>query len=241
MKLPFILLNTSLIVLVAGLFSGFFPLSIANDLRSEGVAEQKSIIGKKGVSNFQAFVKLFPARELPYKLGATELNGWIEQRKQKENSGAPMAKQAAVVAISESFGDFIPALNAGRFSRMGPDVFRPEAMLVSTGKNVTIVYSRGRGYSRNFASYYLATYTPKGKRIDEVFIGGSKGYKSFTGCLVTKTQNGNLLVTVQEYDNKWKNDGNYYADDNQIFASPLKASTYKMVASNGAITSVETP
>jgi hypothetical protein len=235
MKLPIILLNTTFAVFIAAWFGSLLPRAssfsfghAANTLKKEN-------------ADFQAFIKLFPARDLPYKLGASELNGWIERSKQKANKNAPMAKQAAVASISESYGEFIPSLNAGRFSRMGPDVFRPEAMLATSDKNVAVIYSRGRGYSRNYASYYLATYSARGKRIDETFVGGSKGYKSFTGCTITKAQNGSLLVTVQEYENKWKEDGNYYSDDNHIMASTVKSSVYKLVSANGAIASVDMP
>lgn len=199
-------------------------------------------------AKFQAFVKLFPPHDLPYKLGASELNGWIEQGKQRAAStgkeaavAAPMAKAVQKATISESFGAFIPSLKAGMFSRMGPDVFRPEAALATTDKNIAVVYSRTRGYSHNYASYYLATYTPKGKRIDELFIGGSKGYKNFTGCTVTKAANGGLLVAVQEYENKWKADGDYYSEDNRITATTLKSAIYKSIAANGTIAAVAVP
>ena len=198
-------------------------------------------------AKFQEFVKLFPPHDLPYKLGANELNGWIEQGKLraastgKEELGVPMAKVAQKATISESFGTFIPSLKAGMFSRMGPDIFRPEAALATTAKNIAVVYSRTRGYSRNYASYYLATYTPKGKRIDELFIGGSKGYKNFTGCTVTKAANGGLLVAVQEYENKWKADGDYYSEDNRITATILKSAIYKSISPNGTISAVSVP
>ncbi len=234
MKLPFVFINSTFAVVVAAWLSAALPQNVSYSLHNN------EELAKKENADFKAFIKLFPNRDLPYKLGATELNGWILRAKQKTNSSAPMAKQAAVATISESFGDFIPSLNAGRFSRMGPDVFHPEALLAND-KNIAVIYSRARGYSRNYASYYLATYTTNGKRIDEVFIGGSKGYKNFTGCTITKTQNGNLLVAVQEYENKWKNDGDYYAENNQIVASNLKNSTYKMVSPDGAIASVQTP
>ncbi len=235
MKLPIFLLNTTFVVLIATGFSSFSP-----QVNLFSINKTANSI-KKGNADFQSFIKLFPQRELPYTLGAAELNSWIERSKQKAAKNAPMAKPAVTSTIAESYGDFIPSLNAGRFSRMGPDVFRPEAMLATGDKNIAVIYSRGRGYSRNYASYYLATYTPKGKRIDETFIGGSKGYKKFTGCTITKAQNGSLLVTVQEYENKWKEDGNYYNDDNHITASTVKSSTYKLVATNGAIASIDMP
>ncbi len=235
MKLPFVFINTTFLMVIAAWFSAFSFQNIGySQLSNNGLA-------KKTSADFKAFVKLFPSRDLPYKLGATELNAWILRAKQKNNNNLPMAKQTAASSIAESFGDFIPSLNAGRFSRMGPDIFYPEALLAINDKNVAVVYSRARGYSRNYASYYLVTYTTKGKRIDEVFVGGSKGYKNFTGCTITKAQNGNLLVAVQEYENKWKNDGDYYAENNQIVASNLKSSAYKMVSPDGAIASVQTP
>ncbi len=231
-------------VAFALLFSG----SIFNGsvFGTRAVAESQK---KKKDADFEAFIKMFPKRDLPYKLGAAEMNAWIEQRKAREaapSTSAPFAKAAASEAMTNTsigtqFEAFIPALRYGQFSRVGPDVFRPTALLSQTNQSILMVYSRSRGYANGYKTYFLATYSPKGKRIDETEIARSRGYDGFLGCEIKKTAKGELLVAVQENVNKWKNDTDKYGKDNYIVATTVKTTSFKTVAPNGKIKAMAQP
>jgi hypothetical protein len=190
-------------------------------------------------ASFKKFVALFPIKELPYKIGADEMNSWITQRKNKAN--APAAKPMQQVHISDEFDSFIPEVRGAMFSRMGPDIFTPEAVLAKTDKHIILLYSRSRGYSERKGSQYLAVFSPKGKRLSEMLVAKSDGYEGFMGCKITKTQTGSVLVSTTNYVNQWKNDKARYDDDNFITAVTPKKTTSRILTAEGELEEVLMP
>jgi hypothetical protein len=189
-------------------------------------------------ASFKRFVALFPSREVPYSVGANEMNAWIERRKK---GGAQQAKPKMAASIADEYNDYIPEMSSGRFSRMGPDVFTPEAVLAHSAKQTILLYSRSRGYSERKGTQYLAVYSPKGKRLSEMIVAKSDGYEGFMGCKITKTQAGTLLVTTTIYANQWKNDKARYDDENFITAVTPKSSTTRMITASGEIEEIAQP
>jgi hypothetical protein len=190
-------------------------------------------------ASFKKFVALFPAKELPYKIGASEMNAWIEQRKNK--STVPSAKPMQQARITDEFDSFIPEVKNAMFSRMGPDIFTPEAVLAKTDKHIILLYSRSRGYSERKGSQYLAVFSPKGKRLSEMLVAKSDGYEGFMGCKITKTQTGGVLVSTTNYVNQWKNDKARYDDDNFITVVTPKKTTSRILTPEGDLEEVLMP
>jgi hypothetical protein len=183
---------------------------------------------------FKEFVKLFPQKEMPYSIGAADMNAWIEQRNKK-------AAIKEVEGIDSDFNTFIPEMAEGEFSRIGPDTFRPRALLASNDKSIIVVYSRSRGYYRNSGSYYLASYTPNGKRVENILIARSNGYEGFTGCNINKATDGGMQIVLKEYKNNWKNQSEKYAENNYIVSSEPLSSNVKQVLANGDVRDVYRP
>ena len=193
-------------------------------------------------ASFKKFVALFPSKEMPYKIGANEMNGWIEQRKNKANTAFAKPKQQAETAhITEEFDAFVPEVKGGMFSRMGPDIFTPEAVLANNAKHVVLLYSRSRGYSERKGAQYLAVFSPKGKRLSEMLVAKSDGYEGFMGCKITKTPTGALLISTTQYVNQWKNDKPRYDDDNYIVSVTPKKTTARLLMPDGDLEEVAIP
>ena len=189
-------------------------------------------------ANFKKFIALFPAKPLPYKVGANEMNAWIERRKKKD---APAARPTKVEAINDTYSDFIPGLSSGQFSRMGPDLFTPEAVVVNNAKQIVVIYTRARGYSERKGTQYLAVYSPKGKRLSEMLIAKSEGYNSFLGCNITQSANGTLIVTTTDYSNQWANDKPGYDEDNYIASVKNLRSYAYMLTTDGDLEQMAQP
>jgi hypothetical protein len=190
-------------------------------------------------ASFKKFVALFPSKEVPYKIGADEMNAWIEQRKNKGNTA--FAKPVQQARITEEFDDFVPEVKSAMFSRMGPDIFTPEAVLANNAKHVVLLYSRSRGYSERKGSQFLAVFSPKGKRLSEMLVAKSEGYDGFMGCKITKTTTGGLLIVTTNYVNQWKNDKPRYDDENYIVAVTPKTTTARLLSPDGDLETVAMP
>ncbi len=136
--------------------------------------------GKKSKKLFKKFIKSFPSEGLPYKVDQAQLLKYkINAKMTREEITALMVNE-----IPDEFSAYVPGLNQGKFSRMGPSTYRFEQLLAQTDNIVAVVISKSRGYRSN-PSFLLYTYSSKGKLLTTKQLGW-RSYNSITTASIDK-------------------------------------------------------
>jgi hypothetical protein len=76
-------------------------------------------------------------------------------------------------ALTKEYTSFIPGIDRGMMSRMGPSTYKAELALATSGKYSAVVYSESRPFDGGTKSYILATFDGKGKKIGRKYLGAS--------------------------------------------------------------------
>ncbi len=124
-------------------------------------------------------------------------------------------KQSKKIEVAEErhilggdYATFIPDINRGMMSRMGPSTYEAEAMVASNDQYNAVIYSESRSFNMGSKSFYMATYSKEGHQISVQYLGYA-GSNSFVEMDVAK--NKNMSMTVKEMikkDNTKKYDAN---------------------------------
>jgi hypothetical protein len=75
--------------------------------------------------------------------------------------------------LTNDYVSFIPGIDRGMMSRMGPSTYRAEAALATSGKYSAVIYSKALPFDGGAKSYILATFDDKGKNIGTERLGFS--------------------------------------------------------------------
>lgn len=141
-------------------------------------------------------------------------------------------------AIGYDFEKFVPEMRTGKFSREVDNEYyyagklKEDSVytaLLYAGKNMWV--TDGRGYSPVY--FYLVTYSPSGKIIDKMMVGG---HKTFSDNFRTLSLNQNLSFEVKDFKNKYEkdpDDGGY--ENNKVVKSDLVSTASYKINSNGKI------
>lgn len=117
---------------------------------------------------YKKFIAKFEEVNLPYTLAEKRPTTYEELDKMNETFSN------SDKYLSREFGDIIPDLQRGMYSRMGPDDYQAEVMLASNKHFDAIIYSRIPSF-RGGKTYYVATFDKSGKMINKMTIA-SIGY-----------------------------------------------------------------
>ena len=98
------------------------------------------------------------------------------------------------VQLGYEFSKFIPALERGYMSRMGPDDFYSDAMLASNDKFSAVIYKRRPNYQSHVTSYVLATFDKNGKMISQRTVGSC-----YADYFEEPTISGDLKINIAHF------------------------------------------
>jgi hypothetical protein len=80
----------------------------------------------------------------------------IKNKKQLEN------KIGASKVLTKEYATFIPGIEHGMMSRMGPSTYKAEVALATSGKYSAVIYSESRAFDGEGKYYILATFDGNG-------------------------------------------------------------------------------
>lgn len=139
-------------------------------------------------------------------------------------------------AIAYDFEKFVPEMRTGKFSREVENEYfyvgriKEDSLytaLLYAGKNMWI--TDGRGYTPIY--FYLVTYSPQGKILDKMEVGGQK---SFTDNFKTLSLKENLTMEVKSFKNIYEKDPEKDGyEKNKVIKSDLVSTNYYKINSKG--------
>jgi hypothetical protein len=78
--------------------------------------------------------------------------------------------------LGAKYAAFIPEIEEGMMSRMGPSTIEAEAMLATNSKDYNaLIYSSSYSYGFNSKSYFLATFDKNGAPLHSQYLGHANG------------------------------------------------------------------
>ena len=139
-------------------------------------------------------------------------------------------------AIAYDYEKFVPEMRNGKFSReveneyfyVGKIKEGPiYTALLYAGKNMWLI--DGRGYSPVY--FYMVTYSPQGKIIDKMQVGGQKAFTDNFKNLFVKE---NLTMEVKEFKNIYEKDpAKDGYENNKVTKSELLTTSYYHINAKG--------
>lgn len=139
-------------------------------------------------------------------------------------------------AIAYDYEKFVPEMRTGKFSREVENEYfyvgkiKEDSIysaLIYAGKNMWV--TDGRGYTPVY--FYLVTYTPQGKIIDKLEVGGQK---SFTDNFKTLALKENLSMEIKSFKNVYEKDPDKDGyENNKVIKSDLVTTNYYKLNAKG--------
>ena len=139
-------------------------------------------------------------------------------------------------AIGYDYEKFVPEMRTGKFSREVENEYfyvgkvREDSVftaLLYAGKNMWL--TDGRGYSPVY--FYLVTYSPAGKILDKMIVGGQKTFTDNFKDLLVKP---NLTMEIKEFKNIYEKDpAKDGYENNKVTKSELLATSYYRINAKG--------
>ena len=139
-------------------------------------------------------------------------------------------------AIAYDYEKFVPEMRNGKFSReveneyfyVGKVKEDPAyTALLYAGKNMWLI--DGRGYAPVY--FYMVTYSPQGKIIDKMQVGGQKTFTDNFKDLLLKQ---NLTMEVKEFKNIYEKDPSKDGyENNKVTKSELLTTSYYRINAKG--------
>jgi len=139
-------------------------------------------------------------------------------------------------AIGYDYEKFVPEMRSSKFSREVENEYfyvgkvkedSAYTALMYAGKNMWVV--DGRGYSPVY--FYLVTYTPQGRIVDKMQVGGQKTFTDNFKALVLKE---NLNFEIKDFKNVYEKDpdkGGF--ENNKVVKSDLLTTNYYRISAKG--------
>lgn len=139
-------------------------------------------------------------------------------------------------AIAYDYEKFVPEMRNGKFSREVENEFfyvgkiKEDSIftaLLYAGKNMWL--TDGRGYSPIY--FYIVTYSPHGKILDKMQVGGQKAFTdNFKNLLIKE----NLTMEVKEFKNIYEKDpAKDGYENNKVTKSELLTTSYYHINARG--------
>ena len=139
-------------------------------------------------------------------------------------------------AIGYDYEKFVPEMRTNKFSREVENEYfyvgkiKEDSVftaLVYAGKNMWL--TDGRGYSPVY--FYMVTYSPQGKIIDKMQVGGQK---TFTDNFKDLSLKQNLTLEIKEFKNIYEKDpAKDGYENNKVTKSELQAISYYRINAKG--------
>ncbi len=216
------LVNLVLLGLVGWMFQN--PSSLQSTISVDAQSEEMS---------YQMFLDHFDTKTLPYEIGVDFLKPQFLENRKEDKLLQPLAKNI----LPRDAKKFIPEIGYGQYSRMGPDDFKAEALLVSKDSPFDfIVYSQNSPFDRKPHSFTLVVFNKKGELIDQKTLASCHGMGD--GYLGKIDESFNVYIT--EHKARWKKDvGENSIMDNEIVGYDTVSAEMFTIKPNGTVAKKE--
>ncbi len=165
---------------------------------------------------YKKFLSKFEKVELPHVIGEDVPKTYEKLKKRENNYETSDAKKR----LDREFGEIIPDISRGYYSRMGPDEYEAEVLLARTDKFDIIVYSRFPSF-RSGKTYYVATFSKEGTEIARQVIASTNyNYSRIQKATIDKELNIKVedFVTSDKFDVNNKGKIIYNLDKSKQFS-----------------------
>jgi len=142
---------------------------------------------EEGRANYAKFLAQFEEQPLPLKLNQEKIESEIEQRQYQRD----LWQNISGKRLGREFSAFIPGLDDGMMSRMGPDRYQSQALVAQTENYDLLLYAVLPPFRAN-ERWVLAAYSKKGELIDEMMVAANR-YQKQVGALIT--EDGAIVLT----------------------------------------------
>ena len=148
---------------------------------------------------FKAFINEFKKVQLPNTL--TFKSDYHRVNKHEVNQSGDLLQNSIIKksgnkiknALGMNYVTFIPGINSGMMSRIGPTTYTAEVMLASNKQYTAVIYSKSRPFDYTINGYTLATFDNTGKQINAKHIG-----ESSTDGYIKMALSRNMSITIND-------------------------------------------
>lgn len=157
---------------------------------------------EEGRANYAKFLAQFEEQALPLQLNQ---NQWESSEAQQEYE-RDLWQNISGKRLGREFSAFIPGLDDGMMSRMGPDRYQSQALVAQTENYDLLLYAILPPFRAN-ERWILAAYSKKGELIDEMMVATNR-YQKQVGALIA--EDGAIVLT--EWNRKLENERYSYTE-----------------------------
>ncbi|MCH2022850.1 MAG: hypothetical protein MK207_10270 [Saprospiraceae bacterium] len=195
-----------------------FILSVALSL-SSFVFQSKDDFNKKDL--FKSFISEFNKVKLPNTL--TLKSGYERVKKYEGGQLGEFSNNSIIIesvnnssnVLGMDYVDFIPEINSGMMSRIGPAKYSAESLLASNKKYISVIYSESEPFNYTIKNYTLATFNNSGTLINAKHIGEAS-VDSYMEMSISK----NMSFTINDISINQETNQNKVENTKKMFITP---------------------
>lgn len=160
---------------------------------------------------YKKFLSQFEQVDLPSTLTLKAYIVTNKMKSEKDENALERSENRAKVSnlLGNEYASFIPGIERGKMSRMGPSTYKAELALATSGKYSAVIYSETRSFDGDGKSYILATFDGHGVPIDRRYLGYSSLEEEIelriSNKMELRTKRLPVEGTVNEYEEEIKN------------------------------------
>jgi tetratricopeptide (TPR) repeat protein len=149
-----------------------------------------------------------------------------------------LRKLGQPLSISYDYEKFVPEMRDNKFSRdVGNEYFYVSRILQTELCHVVLYGCRPFEYAGAPAYYILASFTPKGKLVDKMIVGGAKSFDEAHKVFIADNSQ---HFRVEEYKNIYeKSTDEYGYENNKIVSQHLVATKQFLINAQGKFVSAQ--
>jgi len=159
---------------------------------------------EEGQVSYADFLAQFEQQALPLTLNHDQFSSRVEQEKYERDLWEKLPGKR----LNRAFSAFIPGLDDGMMSRMGPDRYQAQGILAQTQNYDLLLYAVLPPFRAN-ERWVLAAYSKKGELIDEMMVATNR-YGKQVGATISE----DCSITLQEWDRELEDERYSYKETN---------------------------
>ncbi|WCL81316.1 hypothetical protein PPO43_15175 [Saprospira sp. CCB-QB6] len=157
---------------------------------------------EEGQVSYADFLAQFEQQALPLALNHDQFSSHAEQ----QNYERDLWEKLPGKRLNREFSAFIPGLDDGMMSRMGPDRYQAQGILAQTKNYDLLLYAVLPPFRAN-ERWVLAAYSKKGELIDEMMVATNR-YGKQVGAVISE----DCSIILQEWDRALEDDIYHYKE-----------------------------
>jgi hypothetical protein len=171
---------------------------------------------------FKAFINEFKQVQLPNTL--TFKSDYHRVNKHEVSQSGELLQNSIIKkssnkpkrVLGKDYVTFIPGINSGMMSRIGPTTYTAEVMLASNKQYTAVIYSESRPFDYTVNGYTLATFDNTGKQIYAKHIG-----ESSTNGYIKMAFSKNMSITINNISINQETNKNTIENTKKWFITPV--------------------